>query len=317
MIELAQQQTCRLSGETLAGAPVLLELTDCPLPGIYPEEIRESVDMRSPAPSRAGARQRARAARPPLRLLALRRLRLRRRHQRGLSRPSRVVRRRAPRRRRARRRGARGRVRRRHAARAAAGPRPRRRPRDRPGAGRRGAGRGAPGHPWLLPGRPASSGPWLALRAGRRPPRPRAHRNPAGVRRRPRRLPGPRRGAVDRGARPRRDARHRALEQLLPAALQLLRRRYARPARGDGRTALRRRHGRGRVRRLASAALPARIRSGAGASRTGRRASHKDLPRSRTAWPSSPPSCRRDPSATARPSAPRSRSGPARRWPSG
>jgi SAM-dependent methyltransferase len=48
MIELAQQQTCRLSGETLAGAPVLLELTDCPLPGIYPEGVRESVDMRSP-----------------------------------------------------------------------------------------------------------------------------------------------------------------------------------------------------------------------------------------------------------------------------
>ena len=111
----------------------------------------------------------------------------------------------------------------------------------------------------VLPRRSPGGRARAALPPRDRSPRARAHRDPAHVHRRARRLPGRGRRAVDRGAGPRRDARRRPLEQLLPAALQLLHRRHARPARGDGRTALRRRHGRGRVRRLAAAALPARI----------------------------------------------------------
>jgi SAM-dependent methyltransferase len=48
MLELPVADRCRLSGEPLADAPVLLELADCPLPGIYPDEIRESLALRSP-----------------------------------------------------------------------------------------------------------------------------------------------------------------------------------------------------------------------------------------------------------------------------
>jgi SAM-dependent methyltransferase len=48
MLELPLADRCRLSGEPLADAPVLLELNDCPMPGIYPDEIRESLALRSP-----------------------------------------------------------------------------------------------------------------------------------------------------------------------------------------------------------------------------------------------------------------------------
>jgi SAM-dependent methyltransferase len=48
MLELPVADRCRLSGEPLADAPVLLELADCPLPGIYPDEIDESLALRSP-----------------------------------------------------------------------------------------------------------------------------------------------------------------------------------------------------------------------------------------------------------------------------
>ncbi len=48
MLDLPVQQFCRLSGEPLAGAPVLLEVPDCPLPGIYPHGAAESLRMRSP-----------------------------------------------------------------------------------------------------------------------------------------------------------------------------------------------------------------------------------------------------------------------------
>jgi len=47
MLELQVADRCRLSGEPLVDAPVLLELTDCPLPGIYPDGIRESLALRS------------------------------------------------------------------------------------------------------------------------------------------------------------------------------------------------------------------------------------------------------------------------------
>jgi SAM-dependent methyltransferase len=48
MLELPVADRCRLSGELLAGAPVLLELADCPVPGIYPNRIHESLALRSP-----------------------------------------------------------------------------------------------------------------------------------------------------------------------------------------------------------------------------------------------------------------------------
>lgn len=48
MLELPVADRCRLSGEPLADAPVLLELADCPLPGIYPDEVHESLALRSP-----------------------------------------------------------------------------------------------------------------------------------------------------------------------------------------------------------------------------------------------------------------------------
>jgi Methyltransferase domain/C-methyltransferase C-terminal domain len=48
MLELPEQRACRLSGEELADAPVLLDLLDSPMPGLYPDDIRESLEMRSP-----------------------------------------------------------------------------------------------------------------------------------------------------------------------------------------------------------------------------------------------------------------------------
>jgi SAM-dependent methyltransferase len=48
MLELALQETCRLSGEPLASAPVLLDLPDCPIPGVYPLSAADSLEMRSP-----------------------------------------------------------------------------------------------------------------------------------------------------------------------------------------------------------------------------------------------------------------------------
>ncbi len=70
MLELPVADRCRLSGEPLADAPVLLELADCPLPGIYPDEIRESLALRSPLRVVRAPGQRAGSARPPLRPLA-------------------------------------------------------------------------------------------------------------------------------------------------------------------------------------------------------------------------------------------------------
>jgi SAM-dependent methyltransferase len=40
--------TCRLSGEPLAGAELLFEIADCPLPGIYPASVAGSLPLRSP-----------------------------------------------------------------------------------------------------------------------------------------------------------------------------------------------------------------------------------------------------------------------------
>jgi SAM-dependent methyltransferase len=48
VLELAPQATCRLSGEPLAGARTILDLPDCPLPGIYPPTAEESRALRSP-----------------------------------------------------------------------------------------------------------------------------------------------------------------------------------------------------------------------------------------------------------------------------
>jgi SAM-dependent methyltransferase len=48
VLELAPQATCRLSGEPLAGARAILDLPDCPLPGIYPPTAEESRALRSP-----------------------------------------------------------------------------------------------------------------------------------------------------------------------------------------------------------------------------------------------------------------------------
>ena len=48
MPELAPQPTCRLSGEPLDGAAVLLDVPDCPLPGIYPATAAESANLRVP-----------------------------------------------------------------------------------------------------------------------------------------------------------------------------------------------------------------------------------------------------------------------------
>jgi SAM-dependent methyltransferase len=48
MLELTLQATCRLSGEPLASAPVLLDLSDCPIPGVYPISRDDSLEMRSP-----------------------------------------------------------------------------------------------------------------------------------------------------------------------------------------------------------------------------------------------------------------------------
>jgi SAM-dependent methyltransferase len=48
MLDLALQPTCRLSGEPLDDARVILDLADCPLPGIYPPSADDSSAMRSP-----------------------------------------------------------------------------------------------------------------------------------------------------------------------------------------------------------------------------------------------------------------------------
>ena len=48
MLELPRQPTCRLSGEPLDDAHVVLDLPDCPLPGIYPPDAEESSALRSP-----------------------------------------------------------------------------------------------------------------------------------------------------------------------------------------------------------------------------------------------------------------------------
>ncbi|HMJ33090.1 MAG TPA: class I SAM-dependent methyltransferase [Baekduia sp.] len=48
MLELAAQLTCRLSGEPLNDARVVLDLADCPLPGVYPPTAEASVLLRSP-----------------------------------------------------------------------------------------------------------------------------------------------------------------------------------------------------------------------------------------------------------------------------
>jgi SAM-dependent methyltransferase len=48
MHELELQETCRLSGEPLAGAPVLAEIEACPLPGIYPPDASAARSLRSP-----------------------------------------------------------------------------------------------------------------------------------------------------------------------------------------------------------------------------------------------------------------------------
>ena len=48
MLDLPLAATCRLSGEPLADAHVVLDLADCPLPGVYPTTAEESVGLRSP-----------------------------------------------------------------------------------------------------------------------------------------------------------------------------------------------------------------------------------------------------------------------------
>lgn len=40
--------SCRLSGESLGNAHVLLDLPDCPFPGVYPETASESLRLRTP-----------------------------------------------------------------------------------------------------------------------------------------------------------------------------------------------------------------------------------------------------------------------------
>ena len=40
--------SCRLSGESLADAEVIFDISDCPLPGIYPTSISESISLHSP-----------------------------------------------------------------------------------------------------------------------------------------------------------------------------------------------------------------------------------------------------------------------------
>ena len=45
---LIPASTCRLSGEPLVGADTLFEIADCPLPGIYPAAVEESLLLRTP-----------------------------------------------------------------------------------------------------------------------------------------------------------------------------------------------------------------------------------------------------------------------------
>ena len=48
MLELARQPTCRLSGESLADARVILDLPACPLPGVYAPDAPAARALRSP-----------------------------------------------------------------------------------------------------------------------------------------------------------------------------------------------------------------------------------------------------------------------------
>jgi SAM-dependent methyltransferase len=48
VLDLPLQTACRLSGEPLEDAAVLLDLPACPLPGIYPPSADESTPLRSP-----------------------------------------------------------------------------------------------------------------------------------------------------------------------------------------------------------------------------------------------------------------------------
>lgn len=48
MLDLPVQPTCRLSGEALGDARVIADLPACPLPGIYPQTVDESLPLRSP-----------------------------------------------------------------------------------------------------------------------------------------------------------------------------------------------------------------------------------------------------------------------------
>jgi SAM-dependent methyltransferase len=48
MLDLPLQETCRLSGEPLTGAPALAEIESCPLPGIYPPDAESAAPLRSP-----------------------------------------------------------------------------------------------------------------------------------------------------------------------------------------------------------------------------------------------------------------------------
>lgn len=48
MLKLQEATHCRLSGEILADATLLFEVLDCPVPGLYPPNIEESLNLRSP-----------------------------------------------------------------------------------------------------------------------------------------------------------------------------------------------------------------------------------------------------------------------------
>jgi SAM-dependent methyltransferase len=48
VVEFFPASQCRASGESLAAAQLLFELTDCPFPGIYPGSAAESKSFRSP-----------------------------------------------------------------------------------------------------------------------------------------------------------------------------------------------------------------------------------------------------------------------------
>ena len=48
MLKLQEAVHCRLSGESLADATLLFEVSDCPVPGLYPTTIGDSLQLRSP-----------------------------------------------------------------------------------------------------------------------------------------------------------------------------------------------------------------------------------------------------------------------------